>query len=167
MQLSSDIYDMFFTYRVHQLLDSGSPFLEIGIFGGHEQHKNIDLPAGGIVTGIGTIHGVDCVIIANDCTVKAGTYFPATGRKHMRAQDIAMQNHLPCVYLVDSGGGYLPLQALGFADRDHFGRVFYNQANMSAMNIPQVAVVMGSCTAGGAYIPAMCDESVIVKGFDK
>lgn len=155
---------LFVRRRIDMLLDSGSPFLEIGIFGGHETYPKIDIPSGGIVTGIGTISGVDCMIVANDCTVKAGTYFPITGKKHLRAQEIAMQNNLPCVYLVDSGGGYLPLQSEGFADREHFGRIFYNQANMSASNIPQLAVVMGSCTAGGAYIPAMCDESVIVKG---
>lgn len=155
---------MFVRKRIDHLVDSGSPFLEIGVFAGHEMYPNIDIPAGGLITGIGTISGVDCMIVANDCTVKAGTYFPITGKKHLRAQEIAMQNNIPCVYLVDSGGGYLPLQSEGFADRDHFGRVFYNQAVMSSKNIPQVAVVMGSCTAGGAYIPAMCDESVIVKG---
>lgn len=166
--LDTRMYDCLFglSNRIDMLLDSGSPFLEIGVFAGHEMYRKIDIPAGGLVAGIGTIKGVDCMIVANDCTVKAGTYFPITSKKHLRAQEIAIQNKLPCVYLVDSGGGYLPLQSEGFADKEHFGRIFYNQAIMSSKNIPQVAVVMGSCTAGGAYIPAMCDESVIVKGID-
>src|SRR5262249_1476624 len=121
-------------------------------------------PAGGIVTGIGIVEGRECVIVANDATVKGGTYFPMTVKKHLRAQEIAEQNRLPCIYLVDSGGAFLPLQAEVFPDREHFGRIFYNQARMSAKGIPQIAVVMGSCTAGGAYVPAMSDETVIVRG---
>jgi 3-methylcrotonyl-CoA carboxylase beta subunit len=117
-----------------------------------------------VVTGIGRVNGVNCMIVANDATVKGGTYYPITVKKHLRAQEIAQQNHLPCIYLVDSGGAFLPLQDEVFPDRDHFGRIFYNQANMSAAGIPQIAVVMGSCTAGGAYVPAMSDENVIVKG---
>src|SRR5438270_3951988 len=123
-----------------------------------------DVPAGGIITGIGRIAGRECVVVVNDATVKGGTYFPITVKKHLRAQEIARENRLPCVYLVDSGGAFLPLQAEVFPDRDHFGRIFYNQAQMSALGIPQVAVVMGSCTAGGAYVPAMSDETVIVRG---
>ena len=118
----------------------------------------------GIVTGIGTVHGRECVVVANDATVKGGTYYPLTVKKHLRAQEIALENRLPCIYLVDSGGAFLPLQAEVFPDRDHFGRIFYNQARMSADGIPQMAAVMGSCTAGGAYVPAMSDESVIVRG---
>ena len=123
-----------------------------------------EAPGAGIVTGIGPIHGTPCVIVANDATVKGGTYFPITVKKHLRAQEIALENRLPCVYLVDSGGAFLPLQADVFPDRDHFGRIFYNQARMSAAGIPQIAAVMGSCTAGGAYVPAMSDETVIVRG---
>src|SRR5690606_26036239 len=118
----------------------------------------------GVVTGIGLIHGYECVVVANDATVKGGTYFPMTVKKHLRAQEIALENGLPCIYLVDSGGAFLPLQAEVFPDRDHFGRIFYNQARMSALKIPQISVVMGSCTAGGAYVPAMSDENIIVKG---
>src|SRR5438067_6897304 len=121
-------------------------------------------PASGIVTGIGVVEGQECVLVANDATVKGGTYFPLTVKKHLRAQEVAEQNRLPCIYLVDSGGAFLPLQADVFPDRDHFGRIFFNQANLSAKGIAQVAVVMGSCTAGGAYVPAMSDETVIVKG---
>ena len=121
-------------------------------------------PGAGIVTGIGPVHGEPCVVIANDATVKGGTYFPMTVKKHLRAQEIAADNRLPCIYLVDSGGAFLPLQADVFPDRDHFGRIFYNQAQMSAAGIPQIAAVMGSCTAGGAYVPAMSDETVIVRG---
>ena len=121
------------------------------------------MPAGGIITGIGRIMGIDCMIVANDATVKGGTYYPITVKKHLRAQKIAEQNHLPCIYLVDSGGAYLPMQDEVFPDENHFGRIFYNQANMSAQGIPQIAVVMGSCTAGGAYIPAMADESIMVR----
>src|SRR5262249_5515135 len=123
-----------------------------------------DAPGAGIVTGIGRIEGTTCVVVANDATVKGGTYYPMTVKKHLRAQEVALENRLPCLYLVDSGGAFLPLQAEGFPDRDHFGRIFYNQARMSAAAIPQVALVMGSCTAGGAYVPAMSDETVIVKG---
>jgi 3-methylcrotonyl-CoA carboxylase beta subunit len=148
--------------RVRKLLDPTSPFLELSPLAAHGMYDG-DAPAAGIVTGIGRIHGREAVVVANDATVKGGTYYPITVKKHLRAQEIAMQNHLPCVYLVDSGGAFLPLQAEVFPDRDHFGRIFYNQARMSAMGIAQVAVVMGSCTAGGAYVPAMCDESIIVR----
>ena len=149
--------------RIDELVDPGSPFVELSPLAGHELYED-DVPGGGVVTGIGQIHGQQCVIVANDATVKGGTYFPITVKKHLRAQEIAQQNNLPCIYLVDSGGAYLPLQDDVFPDRDHFGRIFYNQANMSAQKIPQIAVVMGSCTAGGAYVPAMSDESVIVTG---
>lgn len=148
--------------RIDTLLDHGSPFLELSPLAGNDMYGNV--PSAGMVSGIGKISGVECMIVANDATVKGGTYFPITVKKHLRAQEIALQNKLPCVYLVDSGGAFLPLQDEVFPDRDHFGRIFYNQANMSAAGIPQVAVVMGSCTAGGAYVPAMSDESVIVKG---
>lgn len=147
--------------RIDLLVDPGSGFLEFSQLAGHELYKE-NVPAGGIITGIGTIHGTKCVIVANDATVTGGTYYPITIKKHLRAQEIANQCGLPCIYLVDSGGANLPRQAEVFPDRDHFGRIFYNQANMSAKNIPQIAVVMGSCTAGGAYVPAMADESVIV-----
>eukprot|EP01117_Protostelium_nocturnum_P000819 TRINITY_DN1101_c0_g1_i1.p1 TRINITY_DN1101_c0_g1~~TRINITY_DN1101_c0_g1_i1.p1 ORF type:complete len:593 (+),score=230.53 TRINITY_DN1101_c0_g1_i1:232-1779(+) len=149
--------------RVNNLLDPGSPFLELSQLAGHKVYEE-DVPAAGIITGIGRISGVDCVVVANDATVKGGTYYPLTVKKHLRAQEIAQQNSLPCVYLVDSGGANLPRQDEVFPDKEHFGKIFYNQANMSAAGIPQVAVVMGSCTAGGAYVPAMADESVIVKG---
>ena len=148
--------------RVAALIDPGSPFLEcsqlaaFGLYGG-------DVPAAGIVTGIGRVSGRECVIVANDATVKGGTYFPLTVKKHLRAQEIALKNNLPCLYLVDSGGAFLPMQDEIFPDREHFGRIFFNQANMSAAAIPQIAVVMGSCTAGGAYVPAMSDESIIVR----
>ena len=148
--------------RVRRLLDQGSPFLEIGQLGGHEVYAD-DIPAAGIVTGIGRIEGHECVVVANDATVKGGTYYPITVKKHLRAQEIALENQLPCVYLVDSGGAFLPMQAEVFADKTHFGRIFYNQANLSAVGIPQIAVVMGSCTAGGAYVPAMCDLAIIVQ----
>ena len=148
--------------RVQTLIDKGSPFLELSAFAAHEVYDDW-VPAAGIITGIGQISGVTCVIVANDATVKGGTYYPLTVKKHLRAQEVARENHLPCVYLVDSGGAFLPLQDEVFPDRDHFGRIFYNQAQMSAMGIPQIAVVMGSCTAGGAYVPAMADESIIVK----
>ena len=147
---------------MRQLLDPGSPFLELsqlaayGMYGG-------DAPCGGVITGIGRIQGLECMVIANDPTVKGGTYYPMTVKKHLRAQEIALQNNLPCIYLVESGGANLPQQDEVFPDREHFGRIFYNQANMSAAGIPQVAVVHGSCTAGGAYVPAMSDESIIVK----
>ena len=148
--------------RVAGLIDPGSPFLEFsqlaayGLYGG-------DVPSAGIVTGIGRVQGQECVIVANDATVKGGTYFPVTVKKHLRAQEIAKANRLPCIYLVDSGGAFLPMQDEIFPDREHFGRIFFNQANMSAQGIPQIAVVMGSCTAGGAYVPAMSDESIIVR----
>ena len=148
--------------RVAQLLDAGTPFLEIGQLAAHGVYDG-EAPGAGLITGIGRIQGVDCVVVANDATVKGGTYYPLTVKKHLRAQEIAQQNHLPCIYLVDSGGAFLPRQDEVFPDRDHFGRIFYNQANMSALGIPQVAVVMGSCTAGGAYVPAMSDETIIVR----
>ena len=148
--------------RVRALLDPGSPFLELSQLAAFGMYDG-DAPCAGIITGIGRIEGREAVIVANDATVKGGTYYPMTVKKHLRAQEIARENHLPCVYLVDSGGAFLPLQDEVFPDREHFGRIFYNQANLSALGIPQVAVVMGSCTAGGAYVPAMCDESVIVK----
>ena len=148
--------------RVHMLLDPGSPFLELSQLAGYRVYDDA-VPAAGVITGIGRIQGQECVIVANDATVKGGTYYPLTVKKHLRAQEIAEQNHLPCVYLVDSGGAFLPEQDAVFPDRDHFGRIFFNQANMSAKGIAQIAVVMGSCTAGGAYVPAMSDESVIVR----
>ena len=148
--------------RVRALLDPGSPFLEFSSLAAHNMYDGA-APGAGIVTGIGRVQGQEVVIVANDATVKGGTYFPITVKKHLRAQEIALENRLPCVYLVDSGGAFLPLQDEVFPDRDHFGRIFYNQARLSALNIPQIAVVMGSCTAGGAYVPAMSDETVIVK----
>ncbi|MCY1315108.1 Methylmalonyl-CoA carboxyltransferase 12S subunit [compost metagenome] len=148
--------------RIKQLIDPGSPFLEIGQLAALGQY-NDEAPAAGIIAGIGRVEGRECMIVANDATVKGGTYYPMTVKKHLRAQEIAEQNQLPCLYLVDSGGGYLPKQDEVFPDREHFGRIFFNQANMSAKGIPQIAVVMGSCTAGGAYVPAMSDETVIVK----
>ncbi|MEY3018129.1 MAG: hypothetical protein RL336_1264 [Pseudomonadota bacterium] len=148
--------------RVNALLDPGSPFLEFSQLAALDMYDNA-VPAAGIITGIGRIAGQECVVVANDSTVKGGTYYPMTVKKHLRAQTIAEQNHLPCVYLVDSGGANLPHQDEVFPDREHFGRIFFNQANMSAKNIPQIAVVMGSCTAGGAYVPAMADESIIVQ----
>jgi acetyl-CoA carboxylase carboxyltransferase component len=149
--------------RVERLLDSGSPFLELSPLAASGMYDD-EAPAAGIVTGIGRVAAREVVVVANDATVKGGTYFPITVKKHIRAQEIALQNRLPCVYLVDSGGAFLPLQAEVFPDRDHFGRIFYNQARMSAEGIPQIAAVMGSCTAGGAYVPAMSDETIIVKG---
>ena len=148
--------------RVRALLDPGSPFLELSQLAAFGMYDD-DAPAAGLVTGIGRVEGEEVVIVANDATVKGGTYYPMTVKKHLRAQEIALQNRLPCVYLVDSGGAFLPLQDEVFPDKEHFGRIFYNQANLSALGIAQVAVVMGSCTAGGAYVPAMCDESIIVK----
>ena len=148
--------------RVDLLLDAGTPFLELSALAANGMYGG-DVPGAGLVTGIGRISGTECVIVANDATVKGGTYFPLTVKKHLRAQQIALENNLPCVYLVDSGGAFLPLQDEVFPDRDHFGAIFYNQANLSAKGIAQVACVMGSCTAGGAYIPAMSDEAVIVK----
>ncbi len=149
--------------RIDLLLDPGSPFLELSPLAAFEMYDN-DAPAAGIVAGIGRVSGREVVIVANDATVKGGTYYPITVKKHLRAQQVAMDNHLPCIYLVDSGGAFLPLQAEVFPDREHFGRIFYNQARMSAEKIPQIAVVMGSCTAGGAYVPAMSDETIIVDG---
>jgi 3-methylcrotonyl-CoA carboxylase beta subunit/propionyl-CoA carboxylase len=149
--------------RIDALLDPGSPFLEFSTLAAHGLY-NDEAPGAGIVTGIGAVEGQECVIVANDATVKGGTYFPLTVKKHLRAQEIAAENNLPCFYLVDSGGAFLPLQSEVFPDRDHFGRIFYNQARMSAAGIPQIAAVMGSCTAGGAYVPAMSDQAVIVKG---
>lgn len=148
--------------RVQMLLDPGTPFLELSPLAAYGMY-NGDAPCAGLISGIGRIEGVDCMVVCNDATVKGGTYYPLTVKKHLRAQEIAQQNRLPCVYLVDSGGANLPNQDDVFPDRDHFGRIFYNQANMSAEGIAQIAVVMGSCTAGGAYVPAMSDESIIVK----
>jgi 3-methylcrotonyl-CoA carboxylase beta subunit len=149
--------------RVRKLIDPGTAFLELGGFAAHGVYED-NVPAAGLITGIGRIAGRDCVVLCNDATVKGGTYYPLTVKKHLRAQEIARENALPCVYLVDSGGANLPNQDDVFPDREHFGRIFYNQARMSAARIPQIAVVMGSCTAGGAYVPAMSDETIIVKG---
>lgn len=148
--------------RITLLLDADSPFLELSPFAGFEVYDD-DIPAAGIIAGIGRIAQRECIIVANDATVKGGTYYPLTAKKHLRAQEIAEENHLPCVFLVDSGGAFLPKQDEVFPDKEHFGRIFFNQANMSAKGIPQIAVIMGSCTAGGAYIPSMCDESIIVR----
>jgi 3-methylcrotonyl-CoA carboxylase beta subunit len=148
--------------RIHRLLDPGSPFLEVGALAANGMYKD-EAPAAGVIAGIGRVSGRECMIVANDPTVKGGAYFPMTVKKHLRAQEIARENRLPCIYLVDSGGANLPHQAEVFPDRDHFGRIFYNQAQMSAEGIPQIACVMGSCTAGGAYVPAMSDETVIVR----
>jgi 3-methylcrotonyl-CoA carboxylase beta subunit len=148
--------------RVRALIDPGSPFLELSQLAAHGLYGG-EVPCAGIISGIGRVSGRECVIIANDATVKGGTYFPMTVKKHVRAQEIARANRLPCIYLVDSGGAFLPQQDEIFPDREHFGRIFFNQANMSAEGIPQIAVVMGSCTAGGAYVPAMSDESIIVR----
>src|SRR5437763_10500407 len=148
--------------RVRLLIDPGSPFLELSAFAAYGMYDGA-VPAAGIVTGIGRIRGRECVVVANDATVKGGTYFPMTVKKHLRAQEIARDNRLPCIYLVDSGGANLPHQTEVFPDREHFGRIFYNQATLSAAGIPQIAVVMGSCTAGGAYVPAMSDETIIVR----
>src|ERR1700681_1455732 len=149
--------------RIELLCDPGTPFLECSPLAAWDMYEQ-EAPSAGIVTGIGLVEGQECVIVANDATVKGGTYYPMTVKKHLRAQEIAEQNHLPCIYLVDSGGAFLPLQADVFPDREHFGRIFYNQARMSSERIPQIAAVMGSCTAGGAYVPAMSDETVIVRG---
>jgi 3-methylcrotonyl-CoA carboxylase beta subunit/propionyl-CoA carboxylase len=149
--------------RIERLLDPGTPFLELSPLAAYDMYDN-DAPAAGIVTGIGRVSGREVVVVANDATVKGGTYYPITVKKHVRAQQVALENRLPCVYLVDSGGAFLPLQADVFPDREHFGRIFFNQARMSAERVAQVAVVMGSCTAGGAYVPAMSDETIIVKG---
>lgn len=147
--------------RIEKLCDPGSPFLELSQLAGYDLYDD-DVPAGGIITGIGRVMGRECMIVCNDATVKGGTYYPITVKKHLRAQKIAKQNNLPCIYLVDSGGANLPYQAEVFPDREHFGKIFYNQANMSAKGIAQIAVVMGSCTAGGAYVPAMADQSIMV-----
>src|SRR5712671_1524580 len=149
--------------RVDRLVDPDSAFLELSALAAWGVYDD-QAPSAGIVTGIGVVEGRECVIVANDATVKGGSYFPLTVKKHLRAQEVAEQNHLPCIYLVDSGGAFLPLQAEVFPDRDHFGRIFFNQARMSSQRIPQIAAVMGSCTAGGAYVPAMSDETVIVRG---
>jgi acetyl-CoA carboxylase carboxyltransferase component len=149
--------------RIDGLIDPGSPFLELSPLAAWDLYDG-DAPGAGIITGIGRVSGRDVLIVANDATVKGGTYYPLTVKKHLRAQEVALHNHLPCVYLVDSGGAFLPMQADVFPDREHFGRIFFNQARMSAEGIPQIAVVMGSCTAGGAYVPAMSDETIIVKG---
>ncbi|KAI5299215.1 Methylcrotonoyl-CoA carboxylase beta chain, mitochondrial [Ascosphaera atra] len=148
--------------RVASLIDPGTSFLELSPLAGYELYTGEEVPSGGIVTGIGCVSGVTCMIVANDCTVKGGTYYPITVKKHLRAQEIAKENRLPCIYLVDSGGANLPHQSEVFPDREHFGRIFFNQARMSALGIPQISVVMGPCTAGGAYVPAMSDESIIV-----
>jgi len=148
--------------RIRALLDPGSPFLELSPLAAHGMYEDA-APAAGIITGIGRVNGIEVVVVANDATVKGGTYFPMTVKKHLRAQEVALENRLPCIYLVDSGGAFLPLQDEVFPDKEHFGRIFYNQARMSALNIPQIAVVMGSCTAGGAYVPAMSDETIIVR----
>lgn len=149
--------------RIEKILDPGSPFLELSTLAGLEVYEE-DVPGAGMVTGIGLVHGVECLFVANDATVKGGTYFPLTVKKHLRAQEIALENKLPCIYLVDSGGAFLPKQDEVFPDKEHFGRIFFNQATMSSLGIPQIAVVCGSCTAGGAYVPAMSDETIIVKG---
>src|SRR5579859_880022 len=149
--------------RIDRLLDPGAPFLELSPLAAWDLYDG-DAPGAGLVTGIGRVSGRECLIVANDATVKGGTYYPITVKKHLRAQEVAEENQLPCIYLVDSGGAFLPLQADVFPDRDHFGRIFYNQARMSSQRIPQIAAVMGSCTAGGAYVPAMSDETVIVRG---
>jgi 3-methylcrotonyl-CoA carboxylase beta subunit len=148
--------------RIEALIDPGTAFLEFSTLAAFEMYEG-QAPGAGVVTGIGVIEGTECIIVANDATVKGGTYFPMTAKKHLRAQEVAMENGLPCIYLVDSGGAYLPMQSEVFPDRDHFGRIFYNQARMSAQGISQISVVMGSCTAGGAYVPSMSDENVIVK----
>src|SRR3954447_3960821 len=149
--------------RIDRLVDPDTAFLELGALAAWDMYEG-QAPSAGIVTGIGVVEGRECVIVANDATVKGGSYFPLTVKKHLRAQEVAEQNHLPCIYLVDSGGAFLPLQAEVFPDREHFGRIFYNQARLSAAGIPQIAAVMGSCTAGGAYVPVMSDETIIVKG---
>ena len=148
--------------RITALLDPGTPFLEIGLFAAYNVYDE-DIPSAGIIAGVGQVEGRTCMVLCNDATVKGGTYYALTVKKHLRAQEIADINHLPCLYLVDSGGANLPNQDEVFADRDHFGRIFYNQARMSAKGIPQIAVVMGSCTAGGAYVPAMSDQTIIVR----
>ena len=148
--------------RSEALLDPGAPWLELSPLAAWDMYDN-DAPGAGMVTGVGVVHGREVVVVANDATVKGGTYFPITIKKHVRAQEVARKNHLPCIYLVDSGGIFLPEQSGTFPDRDHFGKIFYNQATLSALGIPQIACVMGSCTAGGAYVPAMSDEAIIVR----
>lgn len=148
--------------RIERIIDESSPFLELSNLAAYEVYED-EVPSAGMITGIGRVHGVECMFVANDPSVKGGTYFPLTVKKHLRAQEIAKENRLPCIYLVDSGGAFLPMQSEVFPDKEHFGRIFYNQAQMSSMGIPQVAVVLGSCTAGGAYVPAMADETIIVK----
>src|SRR5256714_3325016 len=148
--------------RINLLLDPGTPFLELSPLAAHGMYGG-DVHSASLITGIGRVSGRECVIVANDATIKGGTYYPMTVKKHLRAQDIARENHLPCIYMVDSGGAFLPLQDEIFPDERHFGRIFYNQARMSALGIPQIAIVMGSCTAGGAYVPAMSDQSIIVR----
>jgi 3-methylcrotonyl-CoA carboxylase beta subunit len=150
--------------RIDKVTDPGSPFVEFSQLAGYHLYGEEHVPAGGIVTGLGLVHSRPVVIVANDPNVKGGSYYPITVKKHLRAQEIAMQNKLPCLYLVDSGGANLPRQAEVFPDRDHFGKIFYNQANMSALGVPQISAVLGSCTAGGAYVPAMSDENIIVSG---
>src|SRR4051812_27951597 len=149
--------------RIDVLLDEGSPFLEIAPLAATGMYDD-ESPAAGVIAGIGLVHGRHVLVISNDATVKGGTYYPMTVKKHLRAQEIALENRLPCIYLVDSGGAFLPMQDEVFPDRDHFGRIFYNQARLSAAKVPQIAAVLGSCTAGGAYVPAMSDETVIVRG---
>ncbi|TME28828.1 MAG: methylcrotonoyl-CoA carboxylase, partial [Chloroflexi bacterium] len=149
--------------RLERLLDPGTAFLELSPLAAFGMYDD-EAPGAGIITGIGRVSGTECVIVVNDATVKGGSYYPLTVKKHLRAQEIALENRLPCLYLVDSGGAFLPRQDEVFPDRDHFGRIFYNQARLSALDVPQLALVMGSCTAGGAYVPAMSDETVIVKG---
>jgi acetyl-CoA carboxylase carboxyltransferase component len=153
---------LFVRERIERLLDPGTAFLELSPLAANGLYDD-EAPCAGVITGVGTVHGRPVMVVANDATVKGGTYFPMTVKKHVRAQEIALENRLPCLYLVDSGGAFLPLQAEVFPDRDHFGRIFYNQARMSALGLPQIAAVMGSCTAGGAYVPAMSDEAIIVK----
>ncbi|MFQ6037657.1 MAG: carboxyl transferase domain-containing protein, partial [Candidatus Aminicenantales bacterium] len=148
--------------RLEKLFDRNTPFLELSPLAAYDMYDN-EAPGAGIITGIGVVHGREVLVVANDATVKGGTYFPMTIKKHVRAQQVALENRLPCVYLVDSGGIFLPLQAGTFPDKEHFGRIFYNQARLSALGIPQISIVMGSCTAGGAYVPAMSDETVIVR----
>src|SRR6187397_2907058 len=149
--------------RIQRLLDPGSPFLELSPLAACGMYED-DAPGAGLVTGIGRVSGREVLIVGNDATIKGGTYYPITVKKHVRAQEVALDNRLPCIYLVDSGGAFLPLQAEVFPDKEHFGRIFFNQARMSAESIAQIAVVMGSCTAGGAYVPAMSDETIIVRG---
>lgn len=162
MQRQIDLGKLPARERIDRLVDAGTPFLELSGLAAWDMYDGA-APSAGVITGVGMVSGVECVIVANDPSVKGGTYFPLTVKKHLRAQEVALANHLPCIYLVDSGGAFLPMQDEVFPDREHFGRIFFNQANLSAKRIPQIAVVMGSCTAGGAYVPAMSDETIIVK----